>query len=325
MNAEQRILKVEAARFKKGKILPIVLAVFVLFQFVFFFFVIKLPESAYIDARVYITDEATYLAKKAAIEEGTAPSGTKTFVALYEHVYKDKHHNYGHYSYLPGLNSYGMHYDMVEAFYNAASLFHFILLLLSIAIAVYVFSDYSSGGIKNLLCSRADRDSVYLGKLKSTFALIIATFCVTMLIGTIFTARYFGRKILTCAGGRVRETVFAETFFTNAIAFLILDAFAATFTAFLTVRYRKSVFSIALPAILLLAFGALYFVLRKVNFPHFYRETRALLLSFVPVFRAFFDPNPAFSWQKGLFYAVDLALGALMIRRSLQTVRRQEI
>lgn len=323
MNAALRVQHSTLLRMRYGRVVPIILLLFLIMQFVLFFFVLDCPSNAEYDD--FIRDETTY--QKSIIEQkqGISTERTDTRIALYEYTYLENKDYYDSYVSMPFLYSYGTRLSVLLSFWNITVLTHFILFLLCIGITVFVFSDYTSGGLKNYIFAGIERENIFKGHGLAMLKMLIVSFLATTIIEIVFGARYMGQRLLLCSGNKVWEIVFAETFFTKIAGFFLLDVFAIMLTAFLSIIIKKKMLSLGILYLAVLILAILYFVFRKVDINRLSQKSVGMILSMIPIFRTIFDPNPAFSVQQAVSYILDIILGSMLFFVSKKLARRQDV
>ncbi|GEM_PF-5035918 len=326
MNEIKNVFKAETKRTLSGRIIPILLLVFVLFQLLAYFILFGAPAEQTEYSSDYIYTEASYEARLAQKERGEWLGDAEEYIPLYEFVKIQEKSDYGHYAAMPGAYSFGLGRTPIWTLSKIFSLVNFVLLLLSVFLAANLFREYANGGVKNYLIAGTRRDRVFWGKWLYLTAIIGSAFLFSLILGAAFGARYMGYKLLISVKGGVKTASFAQAFFTRAISFLFLLLFTASFTAFLTLKTKNVPVALALPYLLIVTFGILEFLFAKLpNIQHFDWEKRRFVLTLLPYFHAFLDPNPSFSWQLGAYFGADCALTAGTLALSVGAVRRQEI
>ena len=326
MNATQRVYRAEAKHLLNSRAIFIVLSVFVLFllsAYVFFLASPSLQADSY-DGR-YIYTQRNYERRLEQREQGLTEQ-YDPYIALYERVrLQSKADYYDLYAAMPARFSYGLKETNLWSFWIIAQGTGIALLLICVFFGACFFKEFATGGVKNFLVAGVDRKSVFFGKYLFLLTVETALFLLWLSAGIVFGARYFGYRLLLASPNGVGVIRVAEAFFTKALALFLLSLFASSFSVFLTVRAKSMAAALGISSVLILGLAIAEFVFQKVNIGGLREEDRSLILSLLPVFRVFFDPDPGFSWQGGMYYGADALAAAGLTVLCKRIVRRQEI
>lgn len=323
MNDIKKVCKAEFCRSVKSTTIFILLGVFFLLQLIgYFFFMDRTSHS--MESGRYIYVQSDYDARVELHKFHKWDEQEEDYLALYKFVKIKMKNDYWDYASIQGRNSYGLKATVVWRFWQVFTSINLILLLLAVMFPVFFFREYANGGIKNHLIAGISRQKVFWGKWLVMLSTVSIAFFGTLLLGTLFGGRYLYSPLLISIEGKAKAICFAETFFTKAISFYVMMVLFSTFTAFLTIKTRSLGVSLTIPYVIIVVFGIAEFVFAKVSIPKFYFNTRTFVLSLIPVFHSFLDPNPAFSWQLGTYTAVDVLLVGTLLGLLNKAVRRQD-
>ena len=326
MNATQRMYRAEAKRLLGSRAVFVVLAVFVLFllsAYVFFLASPSLQTDSY-DGR-YIYTQSDYERRLEQREQGLTEQ-YDPYIALYERVkLQSKADYYDVYAAMPARFSYGLKQTNLWSFWIIAQGTGIVFLLICVFLGAWLFREFANGCVKNFLVAGVDRKSVFFGKYLFLLTVETALFLLWLSAGIVFGARYFGYRLLLASPSGVGVIRVAEAFFAKALALFLLSLFASSASAFLTIRAKSMAAALGISSVLILGLAIAEFVFQKVNIGGLREEDRSLILSLLPVFRVFFDPDPGFSWQSGMYCGVDALAAAGWALFCVRSARRQEI
>lgn len=324
MKGIENVYKTELRRSARGMTLFVLLGIFFLLQLAGYFFCMGLPVEEP-DSSKYIYMQKEYDERVEEYNYQQWDEREKDYLSLYQFVKVEQNSDYARYAAFPGRCSYGIKSSVVWSFWQIFTSINLILLLLVVIFPVFFFKEYTNGGIKNYLVAGFSRQNVFWGKWLAMFSTVSVAFLGTLLLGALFGGRYLYSPLLVSVEGKVKAIRFAQTFFTKAISFYTMAMLFSAFTAFLIIKTRSLGVSLAVPYVLLILFGVAEFVFAKVNIPHFLFNAKSFALSLVPVFHAFMDPDPAFSWQLGAYIVVDILFVGILLGLLDKTVRRQDV